>query len=292
MRVFVTGATGFVGSRVVAQLLGAGHQVLGLTRSQAGAQALEAAGAEVLYGNLEDLPSLQQGAEACDAVIHTAFDHDFSHFAENCQKDARAILAMGSVLEGSERPLLITSGAAAGVVAPGQPSIEDHFDPHHANPRVASELAGEALSRRGVNVVVMRLSQIHDTVKQGLVSYAVAHAQRTGRSAYVGEGLNRWSAAHVTDTALLYRLALEKGRPGARYHAVAEEGVSFKRIAEAVALRLGLPLVSLPEKEAAVHFGWLSGFVAMDLVATSTKTRAELGWTPNGPGLLEDLQGV
>jgi nucleoside-diphosphate-sugar epimerase len=292
MRVFLTGATGFIGSRVAAELIGAGHQVLGLTRSNSGAQALMAIGAEVLYGDLEDLPGLQRGAAACDAVIHTAFDHDFSHFVENCEKDYRAIIALGSALEGSQRPLIITAGAAAGSPGPGQAAVEDYFDPDHPNPRVASELAGRELSQRGVNVRVLRLTQIHDTVKQGLVSYIIAHAQRTGVSAYVNEGLNCWSAAHVTDTARLYRLVLEHGRPGARYHASAEVDVSFKRIAETVARRLGVPVVALSAAESIGHFGWLATFVDKDLKATSTQTRAELGWAPTGSGLLEDLQSA
>jgi nucleoside-diphosphate-sugar epimerase len=290
MRVFLTGATGFIGSKVAAELIGAGHQVLGLTRSEAGAQALQALGAQALHGDIEDLPGLQRGAAACDAVIHTAFDHDFSHFVENCQKDYRAIIALGSALEGSDRPLIITAGAAAGSPGPGQAAIEDYFDPEHPNPRVASELAGRELSQRGVNVRVMRLTQIHDTVKQGLVSYIIAHAQRTGRSAYVGEGLNSWSAAHVTDTARLYRLVLESGKAGARYHASAEVDVSFKSIAQTVAQRLGVPLVALSEEDAIGHFGWLATFVDKDLKASSAKTRAELGWAPTGAGLLEDLQ--
>jgi len=290
MRVFLTGATGFIGSRVAAELIGAGHQVLGLTRSEKGAQALKALGAQALYGDIEDLPGLQRGAAACDAVIHTAFDHDFSHFVENCQKDYRAIIALGSALEGSDRPLIITAGAAAGSPGPGQAAIEDCFDPEHPNPRVASELAGLELSQRGVNVIVMRLTQIHDTVKQGLVSYIIAHAQRTGISAYVGEGLNSWSAAHVTDTARLYRLVLENGTPGARYHACAEVEVSFKSIAQSVAQRLAVPLVALSAEDASGHFGWLATFVDKDLKASSAKTRAELGWQPTGAGLLEDLQ--
>lgn len=290
MRVFLTGATGFIGSKVASELMSAGHQVLGLTRSDTGAQAIRSLGGEALYGDIEDLPGLQRGAAGCDAVIHTAFDHDFTHFAENCQKDYRAIIALGSAMEGSDRPLIITAGAAAGSAGPGQASVEDHFDSEHPNPRVASELAGRELSQRGVNVRVMRLTQIHDTVKQGLVSYIIAHARRTGLSAYVGDGLNSWSAAHVTDTARLYRLVLEKGAAGARYHASVEVDVSFKSIAQTVAQRLGVPLVALAAEKASEHFGWLATFVDKDLKATSVKTRAELGWAPTGPGLLEDLQ--
>lgn len=292
MRVFVTGSTGFIGSRVVAELIGAGHQVLGLARSDAGVKALGAAGAEALLGDVEDLPGLQTGAAGCDAVIHTAFDHDFAHFADNCQKDYRAIIALGAALEGTDRPLLITSGVGMGAAGVGQPASEDHFDAGHGNPRVASELAGLEVSRRGGKVVVMRLAQIHDRVKQGLVSYVIAHAQRTGVCAYIGEGVNGWSAAPVADTARLYRLALEQGVAGARYHAVAQERVSFRRIAETVGQRLGLPVVSMSAEEAEAHFGWLAGFVGMDMWASSALTRQRLGWAPQGAGLLEDLQAL
>ncbi len=289
MRIFLTGATGFIGSDIVPELIGAGHQVLGLTRSDTGARALGAAGAEAHLGDIEDLESLRRGAASCDGVIHTAFDHDFSRFVENCAKDRRAIAALGAALEGSDRPLVITSGIAMGAAGPGRPASEDHFDPEHPSPRVASELAGRDLLERGVNVSVMRLSQIHDTRKQGLITEVIALARRTGISAYLGDGANRWSAAHLSDTARLFRLAFEKGQAGARYHAVAEEGVAFRAIADAVGRSLGVRTAALSPDEAAAHFGWLMAFVGSDMSALSAKTRDRLGWHPTGPGLLADL---
>jgi nucleoside-diphosphate-sugar epimerase len=290
MRIFLTGATGFIGSAIVPELINAGHQVLGLTRSEAGAQALIAAGAAVHRGDLEDLESLRSGAAACDGVIHTAFNHDFSKFLENCENDRRAIEAMGSVLVGSDRPLIITSGTGMGNTAPGQPATEDMFNPHHPNPRRASELAGVSVAEQGVNVSVVRLPQVHDPVKQGLITYAVALAREKGVSAYVGDGLNRWPAVHVLDTARLYRLAVEKQEAGARYHAVAEEGVGVRAIAEVIGRGLKVPAVSLSLDEAAVHFGWLAGFVGLDMPASSAQTRERLGWHPTGPGLIADLE--
>ena len=224
MRVFVTGATGFIGSALVPELIGAGHQVLGLTRSEEGAQSLLAAGAEVHRGNLEDLESLRAGAAASDSVIHCAFDHDFSNFAANCEKDRRVIEAIGDALVGSDRPLLITSGTGMGGGVPGQTATEDRFDLSHPNPRIASEEAGMAVASRGVNVSVVRLPQVHDPVKQGLITPLIQVTREKGVSAYVGAGGNRWPAAHVLDVARLYRLALEKGEAGSRYNAVAEEG--------------------------------------------------------------------
>ena len=225
-------------------------------------------------------------------MIHTAFDHDFSRFVENCRKDSRAIEALGSALEESDRPLVITSGTAMGSARPGEPATEDVFNADHPNPRVASELAGRALSERGVNVSVVRLSQIHDPVKQGLVTEVVALARRTGVSAYVGEGVNRWSAAHVSDAARLFRLALERMGAGARYHATAEGAIPFRDIAEAVGRRLGLPVRSLDADVAADHFGWLMTFVDKDMSATSTLTQERLGWHPRGPGLLADIAAM
>jgi nucleoside-diphosphate-sugar epimerase len=234
MRVFVTGSTGFIGSTIVPELINAGHQVLGLTRSDAGAQALIAAGAEVHRGDLEDLETLRSGAAKSEGVIHCAFNHDFSKFVANCEMDKRAIETLGAALVGSDRPLVITSGTGMGNAVPGQPATEEHFDPSHPNPRVASELAGASMSARGVNVSVVRLPQVHNRIKQGLISYAIAVAREKGVSAYVGDGLNRWPAAHVSDVACLYRLALEKRQAGARYNAVAEEGVPVRDIAEVI----------------------------------------------------------
>jgi nucleoside-diphosphate-sugar epimerase len=290
MRVFVTGATGFIGSAIVPELIDAGHQVLGLTRSDAGAQSLVAAGAEPHRGALEDLESLRSGAAQSDGVIHCAFDHDFSRFVANCEKDRRAIEALGGALAGSDRLLVITSGTGMGNTAPGRPGTEDVFNTSHPNPRVASELAGASMSKAGVNVSVVRLPQVHDTVKQGLITPAVAIAREKGVSAYVGDGLNRWPAAHVLDVARLYRLALEKQEPGARYNAVAEEGIKVRDIAEVIGRGLKVPVVSMPPEEAAGHFGWLAAFAGLDFPASSAQTRERLGWRPTGPGLIADLE--
>ncbi len=290
MRIFLTGATGFIGSAIVPELINAGHQVLGLTRSDAGAQSLIAAGAEVHRGSLEDVESLRSGAADSDGVIHCAFDHDFSDFVANCEKDRRAIEALGSALVGSDRPLVITSGTGMGNTVPGQPATENAFNPDHSNPRVASELAGISLAQQGVNVSVVRLPQVHDPVKQGLITYFVAVAREKGVSAYVGDGLNRWPAAHVLDTARLYRLAFEKGEPGSRYHAVAEEGIAVRDIAEVLGRGLKMPVVSLSHEEALAHFGWLGAFISFDMPASSAQTQERLGWHPTGPGLIADLE--
>jgi len=290
MRVFLTGATGFIGSRIVPELIDAGHQVLGLTRSDAGARWLEQAGAETHRGTLEDPDSLASGATQADAVIHTAFDHDFSRFAENCEKDRRAIEAMAGTLAGSDRPLIITSGTGMGSAKPGELATEDGFDRDNPNPRRLSELTGEEVARRGVSVAVVRLPQVHDTVKQGLISPAIELARQKGLSAYIGDGANRWPAAHVADVARLYRLALDRHETGARWHAVAEEGVPVREIAEVIGAGLGVPVKSLSAGEAAGHFGWLGAFASMDLPASSVLTRDRLGWEPKGPGLIEDLR--
>lgn len=292
MRVFLTGATGFIGSRIVPELLGAGHQVLGLTRSDAGERALFAMGAEAHRGDIEDLDSLRDGAAGADAVIHTAFDHDFSNFVANCEKDGRVIAALGSALVGSDRPLLITSGVGLGSNGPGTLATENTFDQDHPNPRIASELAGARLSEAGVNVSVVRLPQVHDTVKQGLISPLIELARQRGVSAFVGEGLNRWSAAPATDVAPLYRLALERAAPGSRYNAVAEEGVAGRDIARAIGEGLGVSVVSMSPKEAEGHFGWLALFAGADMAASSVWTRETLGWTPTGPDLLSDLRAM
>jgi nucleoside-diphosphate-sugar epimerase len=288
MRVFVTGATGFIGSAIVRELIGAGHQVLGMARSDAGAQALIADGAEVHRGNLEDLESLRSGAAQAEAVIHTAFNHDFSKFAANCEDDRRAIEALGDVLAGSNRTLIVTAGI--GALAPGRVATENmEVSFHPAMPRV-SEQAGLAQVARGVNVSVVRLPQVHDTVKQGLVSYTIQLAREKGVSPYIGDGQNRWGAAHVIDVAHLYRLALEKHESGSRYHAVGEEGVSMREIAEVVGKGLKVPVVSLSPEEAAAHFGWLAMFAGLDMPASSAQTQRQLGWSPTGPGLLADLE--
>jgi nucleoside-diphosphate-sugar epimerase len=290
MRIFLTGATGFIGSAIVPELINAGHQVLGLARSDTGAQSLTAAGAEVHRGDLEDLESLRSGAAKADGVIHCAFDHNFANFVANCEKDKRAIEALGSALTGSDRPLVITSGTGIGSAAPGQPATEDVFNTSHPNPRIATEMTGASMSALGVNVSVVRLPQVHDTVKQGFVTYAVALAREKRVSAYVGDGRNRWPAAHVSDVARLYRLALEKREPGARYNAVAEEGITVRDIAEVIGRGFKVPVVALSPEEAVDHFGWLAPFAGMDLPASSAQTRQRLGWHPMGPGLIADLE--
>ncbi len=292
MRIFVTGATGFIGSAVLPDLLAAGHQVLGLTRSEEGAEKLRAAGAEAHLGTLEEPESLTHGAEQADAVIHLAFDHDFSRFAANCEKDAAAIAALGEAFAGSDRPILITSGIGMGIAASGQLAREDVLDVEHGNPRIASELAGRKLLDKGVNLSTMRLSQIHDTKRQGLVSYLIDIARQKGCAAYVGDGSTRWSACHLTDTARLFRLAIEKADRGARYHAVAEEEISLSEIAKAISRGLGLPAKSVSPEQAGEFLGPMSGFARLDMPASSARTRKALGWEPTGPGLLEDLAAM
>jgi nucleoside-diphosphate-sugar epimerase len=290
MRVFVTGATGFIGSAIVPELIKAGHQVLGMARSDEGARTLIAAGAQVHRGNLEDLESLRSGAAKADGVIHTAFDHNFSNFVANCEKDRRAIEALGAALAGSNRPLVITSGTGMGNAVPGQPATEDVFNANHPNPRSASELAGAAASAAGVNVSVVRLPQVHNTLKQGLITPFIEVTRRKGVCGYVGDGSNRWPAAHVLDVARLYRLALDKQEAGSRYHATAEEGVPVRTIAEVIGRGLKLPVIAMSQDEAAAHFGWLTMFAGMDLPASSAQTRERLQWYPTGPGLIADLE--
>jgi nucleoside-diphosphate-sugar epimerase len=291
MRIFVTGAPGFIGSRLVPELIEAGHNVLGLTRSETGAEALRKMGAEVKHGNIEDLDSLRQGAADSDGVIHLAFNHDFSQFQTNCDNDHKAIVAIGEVLQGSNRPFVITSGTAIASNVDGKPSTED--GPTAAwNPRAASEAATRELAERGVDTSVVRLPQVHDTYKQGLVPYVTMTARQKGKSVYVGDGSNRWPAAHVSAVAQLYRLAFEKAERGAIYHAVDEEGISMKAIAEALGRGLKVPVASIKPEEVAEHFGWLGHFIGHDMPSSSAITRKKLGWTPTGPGLIADLDGM
>lgn len=289
MRVFVTGATGFVGSAVVRELLEAGHGVLGLARSEAAADRLRAAGADVHRGTLDDPASLQAGAAAADAVIHTAFVHDFSAFVENCELDRRAVEALGAALVGSARRLIVTSGT--GILPAGRPSDEDDRPRPGSHPRVASEEAAAAVAARGVDTIVVRLpASVHGDGDHGFVPLLGHIARQTGRSAWVGEGTNRWPAVHRTDAARLYRLALEHGAPGGCWHAVAEEeGIPLRAVAEVIGRRLGLPAVGLSPEAAEEHFGWFAHFAALDAPTSSRHTRETLRWTPTGPTLLADI---
>jgi nucleoside-diphosphate-sugar epimerase len=291
MRVFVTGATGFIGAAVVRELNASGHQVLGLCRSDEKASALATAGAEVVRGSLEDLNSLKDGAARSDGVIHLAFNHDFSKYVANCEDDRRVIKALGSVLAGSDRPLIVTSGTGMANTVPGKPATEDNgVISSDVIPRAASEEAAASVAADGVNVSVVRLPQVHDTVRQGLVTYAIAMAREKGVCVYIGDGHNRWPAAHVLDTARLYRLAIEKAEPGAKYHAVAEEGVPVRDMMEVIGRRLNLPVKSIAPEEAEAYLGWLAMFASHDVPASSEQTRKRLGWQPTGPGLIADLE--
>ena len=289
-RVFVTGATGFIGSAIVQELIGAGHRVLGLARSDTAAKSLAAAGAEVQRGSLEDLDSLRSGTGASDAVIHTAFIHDFLNYAAAAEADTRAIETIGAALAGSERPFVVTSGTA--LVSPGHVVTEnDAIDPGAAAriPR-RSEQTALAMASAGVRVSIVRLSpSVHGQGDHGFVPRLIEIAREKGVSAYIGDGLNRWSAVHRRDAANLFRLALERGSENATYHGVADEGVPIKEIAEVIGRRLNLPVVSKSSEEAAEHFGWLGHFLAIDCPASSALTQKQLGWRPEQPGLLADI---
>ena len=289
MRIFVTGASGFVGSAVVRELISAGHEVTGVARSDAAAKLVADSRAEVYRGDLEQPESLVRGASASDAVIHLGFNHDFSRYAANCELDRRVIEVLGSALTGSRRPFIITS--AIGILPTGR-VVDEQTMPAAVSsiPRVATEEAGRALLERGANVSVVRLPHsTHGEGDHGFVPALIAIAREKGVSAYVGGGENRWPAVHRLDAAKVYRLALERATPGSHYHAVAEEGVPFRQIAEVIGRRLELPLVSKPPEEAAPHFGWLAHFAAMNVTASSAQTREQLQWAPTQPSLLADV---
>ncbi|MFO0685204.1 MAG: SDR family oxidoreductase [Sandaracinus sp.] len=288
MRVFVTGASGFIGSAVTRELQAAGHEVVGLARSEAAAATIEAAGAEVVRGDLTQPETLRAPASQADAVIHLAFDHDFSRFADHCAVELRAIDALGDALAGTKKLLIVTSGVGM-VRIHGRPATESDAAATDGSFPRTPERAAEAARQRGVRVAIVRLPQVHDTRHAGLVSFVIELARQKGYVAYVGDGSNHWSAAHVSDVARLYRLALEKNAEG-RYHAVAEEGVPLRTIAKVVAEGLGVPARSISAAEAPGYFGWMGGLASEDIRATSLETRAALGWEPRGPGMLADLE--
>jgi nucleoside-diphosphate-sugar epimerase len=290
MRVFVTGATGFIGAAVVQELIGAGHQVLGLARSDAAQSSLGAAGAQAHRGALDDPESLRRGAAGADGVIHAAFVHDFSNMAAAAETDRLAIEALGAAMAGSGRPLVVTS--TIGLLAQGGHTEDDALDFSSVDAhRIASEGAALWLASRGVRASVVRLPpSVHGDGDQAFVPALIRLAREKGYSAYLGEGRNRWPAVHRLDAAHLYRLALEKGAAGARFHGVAEAGVPTRDIADLIARRLNVPVVSLPMAQAAAHFGWLGRFFALDVTASSTLTRQQLGWQPRQPGLLSDME--
>ncbi len=288
MKVFVTGASGFIGVQVVRELVDAGHKVLGLARSEDGAKIVEDAGGEVHRGSLEDLESLKSGAGTADGVIHLAFNHDFSNYQKHCEEDRRAIEAMGEVLAGTNRPLVVTGGLA--LLAPDRIATENdptskHFPRH-------SEQAGLALVGKGVKASVMRLPQVHDRHKQGLITYLVQVARQTGVSAYVEDGTNHWPAVHVSDCARLYRLALEQASAGERLHAIAEQGITLKEIAQTIGKRMNIPVVSIPAEKVGEHFGWLAMFAGVDCRVSGDITQRKFNWHPEGPSLISDLENL
>lgn len=292
MRIFVTGATGFIGTELVKELIDAGHRVRGLTRSDAGAEQLAKAGAEAHRGDLQDLDSLRRGATGMDAVVHLAFSHDFAKFAQNAEDERKAIEALGSAMNPGCR-LIVTSGVAMAQGAPGHARTES--DPPADEPSLPRrpEQAARAVADRGVHVSIVRLPQVHDTRKQGLVPYLTQTARDKGVSAYIGDGANRWAAAPLKDVAHLYRLVVENTGPGVTvYNAVQEEGVPLKEIAETIGRGLKVPVVSMTAEKAAEHFGWLAPFATLDMPASSEHTRRVLGWNPVGPGLIEDLRNM
>jgi nucleoside-diphosphate-sugar epimerase len=291
MRVFVTGASGWIGSAVVADLIDAGHEVTGLARSDASATAVRDAGAEVVRGSLDDLEVLSRAAGAADGVIHTAYIHDFSQMEAAAETDRRVIETLGAALAGSDRPLVVTTGT--GVLHPGRPVIEDdrHDPSTPGHPRRENESVALGLAERGVRVSIVRPApSVHGEGDHGFVARLVEIARERGASGYVGDGANRWAAVHRLDAARLYRLALEQAPAGSVHHAVGDEGVATRNIADAIARHLSLPLVSVDPDDAAEHFGWLGAFYSWDAPASNALTRERLGWEPTHQGLLADLE--
>ncbi|HET8925340.1 MAG TPA: SDR family oxidoreductase [Candidatus Acidoferrum sp.] len=290
MKIFLTGATGFIGSAVVKELIAAGHKVVGLARSDGSAKSLAATGADAHRGSLEDLESLRGGAASADGVIHTAFIHDFSNYAPAAEADRRAIETLGTALAGSERPFVVTSGTLL-VQRQGALAMEDEA-PNPSFPR-KSEEATLAAAAKGVRVSLVRLPpSVHGEGDHGFVPALIRIAREKGVSAYVGDGLNRWPAVHRLDAARLYRLALEKGSAGAKYHGVADEGVPFRDIAEVIGRRLNVPVVSKASEKAGEHFGWLAHFVGVDCPASSARTQQLLGWQPKQADLIADIDSA
>lgn len=289
MKVFVTGASGFIGSAVLPELLGAGHRVLGLARSDASAAALTALGVEVHRGDLNDTESLRAGAAACEGVIHLGFIHDFSDFAGSIRTDRRAIETLGGTLEGTGRPFVIASGTLG--LAPGRLATEDIPTDPKAHPRQANAAVALGFAERGVRVSVVRLApSVHGEGDHGFVARLVEIAREKGLAGYIGDGASRWNAVHRLDAARLFRLALEKAPAGAVLHGVADEAVALRSIAEVIGAKLGVPVRSVPTEDAAAHFGWLEHFLALDQPASSALTRERVDWTPTHPGLIEDLE--
>jgi nucleoside-diphosphate-sugar epimerase len=293
MRVFLTGATGFIGTHLVPELIDAGHQVVGLSRSDARAATLTRAGAEVFRGDVNDLDGLRTAAHAADGVIHTAFDHDLAKLAQNSENDRKVIETLGRALAGSDRPLIVSSATSLARSTTGDPVLEtDGYAPAAESPRGAAEEAADAIVAEGGRVMVVRLAQVHDPRHQGRLARHIDLARQKGWVAYVGEGANRVPAVHVSDAARLYRLALEQGQAGARYHAVAEDGIALRDIAEVIGAGLKMPVESITAEQAPAYFGLLAQLVTADLAASSALTRRQLPWIPTGPTLVTDLRNM